>query len=396
MSSVAVQVPPGSPKRRGRRSSRQEVIRQAPKKGGHGGWGKITDQGGESFELVLGDPNFDDEDEWVDGLPPDFQPSRKRNNSSVTFEVSTPRVAPHDMEELTKQQIRQFLMNEDIDDFVQSVTKMKIDPDSMGEILYYAVNLALDNDLRECELVSSLISELFPKHCSDEAVRKGFNQLVMDIDEMVIDCPTAEDKLAKFLARAVADDCLAPCFLQQEAGLSPKAVGVIHKASKLMNGPHGMARLDSVWGRVGGSVDLDDLKDKISMFIKEFVTSGDKAEATRCLTELQVPHYHHEAVYQIVFNVLQNPDSGDSLSALLESLSKANIISVDRVDQGIRRIYADMMDISVDIPFAYEHLDFFLTDARNRNAISEAVYGDKPRGGRKRYASSSLPPPVKE
>lgn len=300
------------------------------------------------------------------------------------------------MEDLTKEQIRQYLMNEDIDDFVESVSKMKIDPDMMGEILYYAVNLAMDNDMRECELVSTLISGLFPKYCSDEAVRKGFNQLVMNIDEMAIDCPTAEDKLAKFLARAVADDCLAPCFLQQEAGLSKTAVRVVHKASKLMNGPHGMARLDSVWGRVGGSVDLEDLKEKIAMLIKEYVTSGDKAEASRCLVELAVPHYHHEAVYQIVFNALQNPDSSDSLCALLESLTKANICTVDRVDQGIRRIYRDIIDIAVDIPFAYEHLAFWLTDAHNRKVISDEVYADKPRGARKRYASSSLQPPSRE
>lgn len=386
-----MQAPPGSPKRRGR-STRAEVVRQGPKKGGHGGWGKISDQGGDSFELYIGDPNFDDEDEWVDGLPPDFQPRRKRNNSSITFEVSTPRVAPHDMEDLTKQQIRQYLLNEDMDDFVASVEKMKIDADAMGEILYYAVNLAMDHELRECELVSSLISGLFPKYCSDEAVRKGFNQLVMCIDEMTIDCPTADDKLAKFLARAVADDCLAPCFLQQKTGLSPLAVGVVNKASKLLNGPHGMARLDSVWGHVGGSADLDDLKDKIAMLISEYVTSGDDVEASRCLQELAVPHYHHEAVYQIAYNALQNPDSGDLLCALLGSLTKANIIAVDRVDQGIRRIYGDMMDIAVDIPYAYEHLAFWLNDARSRNVISAEVYADKPRAARKRYASSTLTP----
>lgn len=368
-------------------------MRQAPKKGGHGGWGKIMEKGGEAYELYIGDPNFDDEDEWVDGVPADFQPSkRKRNNSSITFEVSTPKVAPHDLEELTKEQIRQYFMNEDIADFVHSIEKMKIDGDAMGEIVYYAINLAMDNDARERELTSLLISGLNGKHCSDEAVRKGFNQLLMGIDEMVIDCPDAIDHLAKFLGRAVADDCLAPCFLTQRDGLSPLAVQVITKASKLMNGPHGMARLDTVWGRVGGSTDLEVLREKMIMFIKEYVNSGDETEALRCLMELGVAHYHHEAVYQIIYHSLQNPESRDSLIALLKKLILTNVCTEDAIDVGVKRIYADIQDIALDVPYAYQNLDYWITVVHNAQLISDQLYNAKPRQSRKRFASSSLPP----
>lgn len=390
-----MQAPPGSPKRRSK-SSRREGIRAAPKKQGHGGWGKITDQGGEEYELFLGDPNFDDEDEWVDGLPADFQPRRKRNNSSVTFEVSTPRVSPHDMEELTKQQIRQYLHNEDMEDFVHSIEKMKIDANSMGEIILYAVNLAMDMNNRERELVSSLISGLYPKHCSDEAIRKGINQLVMSIDEIIIDCPFADELLAKFLARAVADDCLAPCFLQQQDGLSALATSVVTKAGKLLNGPHGMARLDTIWGQMGGSQDLALLTEKMNMFITEFNNSGDQDEVLRCLVELDVPHYHHECVYQLVYNALQNPDAGDAIFALLKKFVAANFLCEEAVESGFRRIYADVADIALDVPYAQENLDYWVTDAHNAGVLSDALYSSKPRvGSRKRYASSSLPPPAR-
>jgi len=352
------------------------------------------DQGGEVYELRLGDPNFDDEDEWVDGLPADFQPARrKRNNSSITFEVSTPRVAPHDLEELTKDQIRQFLMNENLDDFVASIEKMKIDGDAMGEIVFYAVNLALDNNARERELVSSLINGLSPKHLSPEALRKGFNQLVMGIDELVKDCPDAVDLVAKFLARAVADDCLEPCFLTQRDGLPALAVQVITKASKLMNGPHGMARLDNVWGRVGGSMDLDLLNEKIVMFIKEYVSSGDDDEAARCLSELGVGHYHHEAVYQMIYHALENPETGEALFKLLKKFITTNICSEGAVADGVKRIFTSIHDIALDIPTAQQNLDYWITDAHNAGVISDDLYAAKPRVTRKRYASSSLQPP---
>lgn len=35
------------------------------------------------------------------------------------------------------------------------------------------------------------------------------------------------------------------------------------------------------------------------LLLKEFLSSGDVAEATRCLQELEVPHFHHELVYEV-------------------------------------------------------------------------------------------------
>lgn len=35
------------------------------------------------------------------------------------------------------------------------------------------------------------------------------------------------------------------------------------------------------------------------LLLKEFLSSGDIAEATRCLQELEVPHFHHELVYEV-------------------------------------------------------------------------------------------------
>ena len=33
--------------------------------------------------------------------------------------------------------------------------------------------------------------------------------------------------------------------------------------------------------------------------LKEYMDSGDLNEAMRCLKELDVPHFHHELVYQV-------------------------------------------------------------------------------------------------
>lgn len=37
----------------------------------------------------------------------------------------------------------------------------------------------------------------------------------------------------------------------------------------------------------------------MNLLLKEFLISGDVAEAERCLRDLEVPHFHHELVYEV-------------------------------------------------------------------------------------------------
>ena len=38
---------------------------------------------------------------------------------------------------------------------------------------------------------------------------------------------------------------------------------------------------------------------QVILLLKEYLSSGDIQEATRCLQELEVPHFHHEVVYEV-------------------------------------------------------------------------------------------------
>ena len=38
---------------------------------------------------------------------------------------------------------------------------------------------------------------------------------------------------------------------------------------------------------------------QMRLLLEEFVNSGDVTEAIRCLKELDVPHFHHELVYEV-------------------------------------------------------------------------------------------------
>ena len=68
-----------------------------------------------------------------------------------------------------------------------------------------------------------------------------------------------------------------------------------------------LALIKELWGHAsiwGGSnkecvVDVDFMVFQINLLLKEYLSSGDIQEATRCLTELDVPHFHHEFVYEV-------------------------------------------------------------------------------------------------
>ena len=42
------------------------------------------------------------------------------------------------------------------------------------------------------------------------------------------------------------------------------------------------------------------------MLLKEYLLSGDIAEAEHCLKELEVPHFHQEVVYEAIVVYLES------------------------------------------------------------------------------------------
>jgi len=62
---------------------------------------------------------------------------------------------------------------------------------------------------------------------------------------------------------------------------------------------HGLVRLDNVWGVGGGLRPVKYLTRQMTLLLQEYLSSGDLQEATRCLLDLEVPHFHHELVYEV-------------------------------------------------------------------------------------------------
>lgn len=73
---------------------------------------------------------------------------------------------------------------------------------------------------------------------------------------------------------------------------------VLSVAGHLSN-HNGWAHLDNVWGVAGGLRPVKTITKQMELLLKEYLLSRDIEEAQRCIIALEVPHFHHELIYEV-------------------------------------------------------------------------------------------------
>ena len=70
----------------------------------------------------------------------------------------------------------------------------------------------------------------------------------------------------------------------------------------------------------------------MNLLLKEYLSSNDSGEAIRCLRELEVPHFHHELVYEAVIMVLENATEScaQMMASLLQLMARVGVVSSDQ------------------------------------------------------------------
>ncbi|XP_030058625.1 programmed cell death protein 4 isoform X3 [Microcaecilia unicolor] len=253
-----------------------------------------------------------------------------------------------------------------------------------------AVSLALEGKASHREMTSKLLSALCGTVLSTSDVEMSFDKLLQELPELVLDTPRAPKLVGQFIARAVGDEILCKTYIDSYKGTVDcvHARAALDRATVLLS-MKGRKRIDNVWGSGGGQQPVKNLIKEIDMLLKEYLLSGDVTEAERCLQELEVPHFHHELVYEAIVMVLEA--TGDAtfkmVIDLLKSLWKSAIITVDQMKRGYDRIYCEIPDINLDVPHAYSVLERFVDECFQAGIISKQLRDLCPARGRKRFVS---------
>jgi programmed cell death protein 4 len=201
------------------------------------------------------------------------------------------------------------------------------------------------------------------------------------------------------MARAVADDCLAPAFVKAHPAAAgdfpdPLVRAAVKKAATLLSRKHAMVMLDSVWGFHGQSESVKKICKRINLIVKEFISSDDIAEAERGIRELGVPHFHHHLVYEAIYAALDSNGSHrvtKSIAGLLAYLARSAIVTPDQLKIALERLYEGLPDLTLDIPFAPALLQQFVSEAMHcEQYLSPSMLESIPtRSPRRRFVSEN-------
>jgi len=371
------------------RKSRSGFGRGLPKKGGAGGkgtWGKL----GCELELPWidpNDPNYESDSEKADS-PKEINGKK----SLVDCKPLVPEMSEEDVRKAVEPLILEYFENSDSMEVLFTLQEML---PNLGArrwmVVTISVELAMDHKPSHRELASVLISDLYQKVISQRDIGKAFDYLLKNLEDLVLDTPDAPTILGNFMARAIADDCIPPKFILSYKGnvCSEMAGKALCRADTLLNMKHGLVRLDNVWGVGGGLRPVKYLIKQIILLLKEYLCSGDIEEASRCLRELEVPHFHHELVYEAVVMVIESmhEKTEEAMCKLLQALFRSFIITFDQMKNGFERVYDVMPEIVIDVPAAYTILERFVFRCKTAGMLTDELVRKMPSRGRKRFVS---------
>ncbi|XP_022900278.1 programmed cell death protein 4 [Onthophagus taurus] len=359
------------------RRSRNGYGRGLPKKGGAGGKGVWGAPGSELLEAYedVNDPNYD---------------SENLSNGDIELKMVVPQVSDEEIRKKVGPIILEYFENGDTHEAAVSVEDC-IPYNRRDLFVQFLIEIAMDHKPSHREMTSVLISDLFGHVIVESDITKAFENLLANVNDLILDIPDAPTVIGNFIARAIADDCIPPKFLitMKEKSENEVFVETLARADTLLSMKHGLVRLHNVWGVGGALRPVKYLTRQMSLLLQEYISSRDIEEASRCLRALEVPHFHHELVYEAVVMALEanNIDKEEALCRLLKAFDAAVLLTTDQMERGFFRVFDDLSDISMDVPLAYIILDRFVDRCYKEGFLTENVTKKLPPRGRKRYVS---------
>ncbi|XP_017872195.1 PREDICTED: programmed cell death protein 4 [Drosophila arizonae] len=368
------------PHRRWKNSRRSRNLtrgRGLPKKGGAGGKGVWGLPGSEALAEVYedeNDPNYDSE----------------VNDRNVELREVITEITPEEFFKLAEPIVLEYYEHGDTHEVAVSFDEILQSP-LREYITSILVEIAMDHKDSQREMTSVLISDLYGRVITGKDIEKGFNMVLANLPDLILDTPEAPVMLGNFMARAIADDCMPPKFVsrpEEHQQMNEYAEQALRRADALLH-KQVWAHLDNVWGMGGPLRPVKTITKQMTLLLKEYLSSRDVAEAQRCLRALEVPHYHHELVYEAVVMTLESlsQTTEEAMCELLKSLDLTCLVLPAGMEQGFMRVFDDMADIVLDVPLAYIILDRFVERCNRAGFLTDKIINNVPSRGRKRFVS---------
>jgi len=375
------------------RKSRQGKGRGLAKKGGGGGgytWGALGSELLEEYNEEL------DEDDLADLQYNQAKAKLLAESSKISsLETKFTKLGIiANLDKDVKPLIDEYFVNGDANDVAQTLRKFDFKQRAGGELISYIVTMALEKSNVHKELISRLLHDLNGIILRSSDYTNGFNSLLESLNDLSLDNPECSTDIGKFIARSIADKCIdntnGKYFVQFKGSVKcAKMQAALDKAETLVS-MGDFYFLNNVWNaQSSGFRPVRELADRMNLIIHEYYDSGDVAETIRCLKELNVPHFFHEFVYELMdFCLEKNTERAQQLTIdLLETLTKSAVITYDQLKTGMLRLFDDIEDIQLDVPNVYEQLQTLLKQFEVKKILNHDITSNAPQKGQKRITN---------
>ncbi|XP_062991912.1 programmed cell death protein 4-like isoform X1 [Elgaria multicarinata webbii] len=367
---------PSSPKDKSHdRKSRMGKGRGLPKKGGAGGKG------------VWGAPGVIYSYQEPDARDPNYDEAAQ---GDTVYATVVPELEEAELEKTVQPMVLEYFEHGDTLEVVELLRDLNLGSHKAA-VSSLAVALSLEGKASHRELTSRLLSDLVGKVLNSEDIAAAFDGMLRDLPDLILDTPEAPQMLGQFIARAVADHALPLDFLERYKGRvdCEHTRAALDRAAVLLRIKRDVNQLDNVWGVGGGQRPVKHLTKEMNLLLREYLLSGEVSEAEHCLHQLEVPHFHHELVYEAVVMVLES--SGDTaitmMVKLLKVLWETGLVTLDQMNRGFQRVYKELGDISLDVPLAHSLLERLVDLCFEEGVITKHLRDTCPARGRKRFVS---------
>eukprot|EP01101_Sappina_pedata_P008563 TRINITY_DN4774_c0_g1_i1.p1 TRINITY_DN4774_c0_g1~~TRINITY_DN4774_c0_g1_i1.p1 ORF type:complete len:291 (+),score=136.74 TRINITY_DN4774_c0_g1_i1:143-1015(+) len=235
-----------------------------------------------------------------------------------------------------------------------------------------SIFMALDRQAYERELISKLLASTpIYNTITRASIQNGFKQALDNLDDVTLDNPDAPEVLAKFLARAVVDEILAPAFLTNVSIRSKLAQTSVDLAIGLSTESHVGEKLKHIWGP-GDLLSVKRLKQEIKLLLAEYIINEDDSEADKSVRKLNAPSFHYQIVkIALRMGVEKNEEQRQKLLALIKHLYQVALLSETHIQQGFTQTIEMVDDLKLDVPSAASILSKLVADAKSAKILPE-------------------------
>lgn len=225
--------------------------RGQPKKNGAGGKGVWGAPGCELEEAYLDtkDPNYDSEEEADNVVMVCVESTESQQNQTKS---NLPELQTSEFESEIKLVILEYFQNGDAFEVIDTLKMFDLSK-VKAQLVSYILSIGLEHNNTSKELLSRLLRDLKLELFTEDDFVAGFDLLMKNLDDLVLDNPEAPQTTGTFIARAIADKVLPKEFLNHEVERSDeKSMKALDSARVLVNINDHLFQLSHIWGNKGG------------------------------------------------------------------------------------------------------------------------------------------------